>query len=125
MTKSDCLRIIDDLDNKDKTSLHLLGYSDGKLVAYSRILGPGISYKEASIGRVVVDRNYRGKSAGKELMNKSIDLTLSAFNVQEIVISAQKYLEKFYVDLGFVTESEPYMEDFIPHIKMRLSRGTI
>lgn len=109
-----------DLDDKDQKSLHLLGYDHNKLVAYARILGPGISYKEASIGRVVVAENFRGKGAGIELMNKAIEFTLSTFNVQEIVISAQKYLEKFYQNLGFNTESEPYMEDFIPHIRMRL-----
>ncbi|MFT7295074.1 MAG: ElaA protein, partial [Pseudohongiellaceae bacterium] len=30
------------------------------------------------------------------------------------------YLEKFYQDIGFKVESEPYMEDDIPHIQMRL-----
>ena len=114
-----------DLDDKDRTSLHLLGYENQNLVAYSRILPPGICYEEASIGRVIVDKTFRGKNAGKELMQKSIDLTLSAFNTNRIVISAQQYLEKFYKDLGFVTESEAYMEDFIPHIKMRLVKNNL
>jgi ElaA protein len=35
-----------------------------------------------------------------------------------ITISAQAYLQKFYQELGFSTESEPYLEDDIPHIKM-------
>jgi len=28
-------------------------------------------------------------------------------------------LQKFYSELGFVTESAPYLEDGIPHIQMR------
>jgi ElaA protein len=112
-----------DLDDKDQDSLHLLGYNNKKLVAYARLVAQGVSYKDApSIGRVVVDINYRGKNAGKELMLKAIEETLSSFNSKQIVISAQQYLEKFYGDLGFVTESEAYMEDFIPHLKMRLVR---
>jgi len=35
-------------------------------------------------------------------------------------LSAQKYLDKFYRDLGFKSEGEDYLEDGIPHQKMRL-----
>ena len=33
-------------------------------------------------------------------------------------IGAQRYLEKFYTSLGFVTVGEPYLEDDIPHVHM-------
>lgn len=42
------------------------------------------------------------------------------FKEKEIELSAQKYLMKFYSDLGFVKEGEEYLEDNIPHIKMIL-----
>lgn len=111
--------IYQDMDDKDKKADHLLGYDNGKLVAYARILAPGISYEQASIGRVVVDSNQRGKSYGKELMREAIKRTLVQFKTKEIVISAQYYLLKFYTELGFVAEGEIYPEDDIPHIKMR------
>lgn len=111
-----------DLDDKDRKALHLMGHQQSKLISYARILAPGISYKEASIGRVVVAASYRKKGTGKELMMEAIRETLGKYNVKEIVISAQQYLERFYSDLGFVTESEPYEEDHIPHIKMRLKK---
>jgi ElaA protein len=38
---------------------------------------------------------------------------------QDIVISAQAYLIEFYNHLGFIVEGESYLEDNIPHIKMR------
>ncbi|MBK7667593.1 MAG: GNAT family N-acetyltransferase [Sphingobacteriaceae bacterium] len=109
-----------DMDDKDQGSYHLLGYDEGKLVAYARILPKGLSYKEASIGRVVVDKNFRGRSAGKELMKRAIADAMELFSTNEIVISAQCYLERFYSDLGFKIEGESYLEDDIPHIKMRL-----
>lgn len=112
--------VYQDMDDKDKKADHLLGYDNGKLVAYARLLTPGISYKEASIGRVVVDSKQRGKNLGKELMQEAIKRTLEQFKVNEIVISAQYYLLKFYSELGFVAEGEIYPEDDIPHIKMRL-----
>ena len=109
-----------DMDDKDQGSNHLLGYEGKQLIAYARLLPQGLSYKEASIGRVVVDKNFRGRSAGKELMKKAIEHTMGLFNTNEIVISAQCYLERFYGDLGFKIEGDSYLEDDIPHIKMRL-----
>jgi ElaA protein len=113
--------IYQDMDDKDKKGYHLLGYEGSNLVAYARLLGKGISYKEASIGRVVVNKDFRGRDSGKELMKSAIEYTLSVFDTKEIVISAQQYLEKFYTELGFVKEGEMYLEDDIPHVKMRLN----
>lgn len=110
-----------DPDDKDREALHLMAYADDKLVGYARLIKPGISYKEAAIGRVVVSPSYRKKGLGYELMRRAIEHCKARFNVNEIVISAQKYLEKFYTDLGFKTESKVYMEDDIPHVKMRLA----
>lgn len=109
-----------DMDDKDQLSWHLIGIEDNKLVACTRILPKGISYPEVSIGRVIVDKAYRGTGAGKEIMKLAIDHAKKALKADEIVISAQCYLEKFYGDLGFVAEGESYLDDDIPHIKMRL-----
>ena len=110
-----------DMDDKDQMSYHVLGFDGDKLVACSRLLPKGISYKEVSIGRVVVDKNFRGRSSGKELMKKAIETAKQKFSTGEIVISAQCYLERFYGDLGFKSEGESYLEDDIPHIKMGLN----
>lgn len=109
-----------DMDDKDQVSYHLIGFEDNKLVACTRILPKGISYPEVSIGRVIVDKAYRGTGAGKEIMKLAIDHAKKTLKADEIVISAQCYLEKFYGDLGFVSEGESYLDDDIPHIKMRL-----
>lgn len=108
-----------DLDGKDIDTLHLSAWENDEIIAYARILKPGLSYKESAIGRVVVSPKHRGKGYGIELMNKAINVCLNEFNTNVIIISAQKYLEKFYTDLGFVSEGEGYLEDDIPHIKMR------
>jgi ElaA protein len=108
-----------DLDGKDKEALHLCGYVNHELVSYARLLAPGISYKECAIGRVVVSPKHRGRSFGIELMKHAKEECLKNFKTNIIIVSAQKYLEKFYTDLGFVTEGEGYLEDDIPHVKMR------
>ncbi|MBK9283538.1 MAG: GNAT family N-acetyltransferase [Sphingobacteriaceae bacterium] len=111
-----------DMDDKDLNALHVLGFLNNKLIAYARILAPGLSYPEAAIGRVVVSKSVRGKNFGKLLMQKSMDTTLQKFKVNEIVISAQKYLERFYSDLQFKPEGIEYLEDNIPHIQMRYKK---
>lgn len=111
-----------DLDNKDYKSLHVLGKVHNQIVAYARLLPQGISYSEASIGRVVTSAAVRKSGYGKLLMQYAIEETTKQFNTNEIVISAQYYLEKFYSDLGYKSEGEVYMEDDIPHIQMRLKK---
>ncbi len=114
--------IYQDADSKDSTSFHLSGWDGGTLVAYCRILPPGASYKEASIGRVVSSPHYRNKGYGKQLMKEAIIHTLTQFNCKTIKISAQLYLQKFYEQLGFLQISESYLEDNIPHIEMLFYR---
>ena len=108
-----------DPDGKDLVSYHLLMESGEELVAYARLVPPGVSYDEASIGRVVTSKSVRGNGWGKALMDIAIQQTQKKFEVQEICISAQSYLLKFYSDLGFEAEGEEYLEDDIPHWKMR------
>lgn len=108
-----------DLDGKDKKGLHLLGKYEGKIVAYSRLFEPGISFEYASIGRVVVDARYRDRKWGHELMREAIAGIQSHFGEIKITIGAQLYLKKFYESHGFVQTSDMYLEDDIPHIEMK------
>ena len=112
--------IYQDMDGKDNKAVHILGKQEDTLVAYTRIFNGGDYYDEPSIGRVVVDKKRRGEDKGKEIMNESINYIKKNMQEKEIVLSAQKYLDKFYRDLGFKSEGEDYLEDGIPHQKMRL-----
>jgi|TARA_B100001250_G_C19285357_1_gene565113 ElaA protein len=112
--------IYQDMDGKDNKAVHILGKQEDTLVAYTRIFNGGDYYDEPSIGRVVVDKKRRGEDKGKEIMNESINYIKNNMQEKEIVLSAQKYLDKFYRDLGFKSEGEDYLEDGIPHQKMRL-----
>jgi len=107
-----------DLDNKDKESYHIFKWENNKIIAYSRIIPQGVSYTEASIGRVAIALEFRNKGVGVELMNYSIQNCISIFNCDSIRISAQLYLKKFYERLGFLQTSDEYLEDGIPHIEM-------
>ena len=112
--------VYQDADDKDQLSYHLTGWDGVTLVAYTRIIPPGISYAEASIGRVVTSPKYRKTGAGKILMQESITQVFSQFNCSKIKIGAQVYLTKFYESIGFFKSGDEYLEDGIPHIEMTL-----
>jgi ElaA protein len=109
-----------DIDDMDLKAYHLLLCEDDALIAYCRILPPGLVYPECAIGRVVVHPDFRKKQLGKLVMKQAIEQCFVHYNNQDIVLSAQNYLLKFYTELGFKTEGETYLEDDIPHTKMRL-----
>lgn len=107
-----------DMDDKDTKCLHLMGFADSALVAYSRLVPAGVSYKEMSIGRVVTDPDYRAKGMGIELMELSVEKAIEAYGTRPIRIGAQLYLKAFYERFGFNINSAEYIEDGIPHIEM-------
>lgn len=116
VVEQDC--VYQDMDYKDQKALHVMGFKENKLVAYTRIFKPGDYFENASIGRVVVARNERQHQYGYDIMNASIHAVKMYFNTEIIKISAQVYLKKFYNNLGFKEAGEEYLEDDIPHIAM-------
>ncbi len=107
-----------DADGKDQKSLHLMGYHEDKLAACARLVKPGVSYEEPSIGRIVTSAAFRGKGLGKELMRVALAEMERHFGPLPIRISGQLYLQKFYEGFGFAVVGEQYLEDNIPHIEM-------
>jgi ElaA protein len=112
-----------DIDSLDPLAHHLFGYaSDGDnqdaLAAYLRVFTAGIKFPEVSIGRVLIDNRFRGKGSGKQLISKALQKLDQDYPKDAIKISAQVYLEAFYVGFGFTSISDAYDEDGIMHIDM-------
>lgn len=110
--------VFQDADDKDQSSFHLMGFANGKLIAYTRLVPAGVGYEQPSIGRVVTSPSVRHSGAGKELMRQSIAAVYALFGEQPIKIGAQLYLKKFYESFGFKQISDVYDEDGIDHIYM-------
>lgn len=109
-----------DLDGKDEHSFWVWAEDEnGTVHATARLLPAGISYKEISIGRVCTSMESRRTGLGKLLMEECLNQCERLWGKQTITISAQQYLLKFYNELGFVEEGEMYLEDDIPHLKMK------
>ena len=116
VVEQDC--VYQDIDGKDDKALHVLGYKNNVLVAYTRLFKPGDYFPESSIGRVVVKQNHRDQKYGYDIMKASINAIKTHFNTTQIKISAQCYLTNFYNNLGFKETGTEYLEDGIPHIAM-------
>ncbi|PZD94002.1 GNAT family N-acetyltransferase [Paenibacillus sambharensis] len=113
-----------EVDGKDLASYHLYQSDEaGRIIAYLRILPAGVSYAEASLGRVLVAEDYRRKGIASELVGKALHYVRHELNEPAVRISAQAHLEGFYQSFGFKTTSQPYLEDGIPHINMLVQWG--
>ena len=116
VVEQDC--VYQDIDNKDQNAIHLYYKENDQIVAYTRIFKAGDYYENPCIGRVVVSKKNRGNDLGKKIMIDSMEYIKQNIKGEKIELSAQKYLDKFYKDLGFYKTGEDYLEDVIPHQRM-------
>ncbi|MBU2020416.1 MAG: GNAT family N-acetyltransferase [Bacteroidetes bacterium] len=108
-----------ELDNKDLQAVHIFATNEhNKVVAVARVLPAGISYAEVAIGRVATSKEVRMTGLGHELMKRCLNYISITYQTNTVRISAQKYLEAFYTNHGFIPTGKEYLEDNIPHLEM-------
>ena len=110
--------IYQDLDGKDTRAIHVIGYYNDVFVAYLRCFPSNAYFIDASIGRVVVRKEYRKLKFGYAMLNFAKKYIHEHFKTRTIKISAQAHLSKFYEKIGFQSKGELYLEDGIPHVCM-------
>ncbi|WP_158827578.1 GNAT family N-acetyltransferase [Mucilaginibacter lacusdianchii] len=110
--------VFQDADNKDQKCHHLMLWQDSSLVAYARLVPPGISYPETSIGRIITSSTVRGTGMGSILLERALEEVQRLFGSGPVRIGAQVYALPFYEKFGFVAQGEHYDEDGIPHVEM-------
>ena len=114
--------VYQDIDGKDEKALHIIGFINNTIAAYTRCFKPGDYFDQASIGRVVVRESHRGSGLAHQIMERSVQEIINQFMVKTIKVSAQTYLKDFYESHGFIQFGDEYLEDGIPHIAMILKR---
>ena len=105
-----------EVDGKDLDAWHLCFEDEDGIAGYLRLLAPGVSFKEASIGRVIAKKRRCG--IGSKLMQAGIEKMKEIYGDTDIRIEAQVYAREFYEKAGFVKVSEEFLDDGIPHIEM-------
>jgi len=111
-------RELDEYDRHAETK-HLCGYDEaGILIAYARLLPPGLRYSEVNLGRFVVRADSRKEGIGHQLLRAALQEISRCWPQTPIRISAQNYLQAFYAQYAFIRVSDVYLEDGIPHVEM-------
>ncbi|WP_296510680.1 GNAT family N-acetyltransferase [Rhodoferax sp.] len=95
-----------------------VGQAKTELIAYVRCFPAGVTFDEASIGRVVTKPDARGGGLGHLLMAEAVKALEGEWGAKAIRIGAQAHLKSFYERHGFVDVGKPYIEDGIPHLEM-------
>lgn len=117
--------VFPDMDGRDPDCGHLCGRNEsGALLAYLRLVPPGIKSGEPALGRVVVDKSARGNGLGRAVMLEGMRRCAELYPGKPVKVSAQQQLERFYNSLGFRTAGKPYLEDGIWHLDM-ISDGKV
>jgi ElaA protein len=112
-----------DLDALDQQAMHLMALQGQDLVAYARCFPPGVTFSEASIGRVAVASRLRGVGMGHQLMVEAVRALYAEWGAQRVRIGAQAHLKAFYESHGFADVGKPYVEDGIAHLEMLRELG--
>ena len=116
VVEQDC--VYQDIDNKDQIAIHLLGYINKELIAYSRLFNEGDYFKETSFGRAIIKKENRGQGYGDELIKESLKTIKNYYGNKKVKISAQAHLKTFYSKHAFIAKGKEYLEDGIPHVSM-------
>ncbi|HSU95887.1 MAG TPA: GNAT family N-acetyltransferase [Gemmatimonadaceae bacterium] len=108
-----------DADGADQVSHHLWTRdANGEIAASLRVVPPGVKYTEPSLGRIVTAATARGTGLGRAVVQEGIARIATMYGPCAIRIGAQRYLLRFYEQLGFVSTGREYDEDEIPHTEM-------
>ena len=110
-----------ELDEKDysENTVHIGYFDDDKLIGIARLID--LDKDVIHIGRVVIDKEYRGKGIGRKLIIGCENITKQILKKEIIIeLSAQIQAEKFYESLGYNRiNAKIYLDAGIEHVDMR------
>ncbi len=106
-----------DLDGRDYDSIHLFFENEnGEVMACVRAFRK--DEDTITLGRVVT--RYHGMGIGGRLLHAGVEMIKERFDAKHIYIESQSYAKGYYAREGFRVNSEEFLEDGIPHVRMIL-----
>ena len=110
-----------ELDDKDHSmnTVHIGYFNDDKLIGVARLID--MDKDVIHIGRVVIDKEYRGQGIGRELIIGCENIAQQILKRKTIIeLSAQIQAENFYKSLGYNRVNDKiYLDAGIEHVDMR------
>ena len=108
---------VDEFDENDEKSVHILMYDNIKAIGTCRIIYSN-EHNCYMIGRFAILKEYRGLGLGRKLMEFTEKEIIKRFGKIQIGVSAQERVSKFYENVGFSTTNERYLDQDCPHVFM-------
>ena len=108
----------DEKDNSENT-VHIGFFDNNKLIGVARLID--LDKDVIHIGRVVIDKEYRGQGIGRELIIGCENIAQQILKRKIIIeLSAQIQAENFYKSLGYNRVNDKiYLDAGIEHVDMR------
>ena len=108
----------DEKDNSENT-VHIGFFDNNKLIGVARLID--LDKDVIHIGRVVIDKEYRGQGIGRELIIGCENIAQQILKRKIIIeLSAQIQAENFYKSLGYNRVNDIiYLDAGIEHVDMR------
>ncbi len=108
---------IDEFDDTDKVSKHLLVYEEDKAIATCRIF---FDEEKGSymVGRLAVIKEFRGKNIGSKVLKRAEDI-IRRDGGKSVILSSQEEVVNFYEKQGYSKEGDLYLDEGCPHILVK------
>ena len=100
-----------EVDGRDPAAHHLMAWCDDQLVGTVRIL---VERDPVKVGRVAVDRRYRGQGLGSRMM----EVVGEFLGSRSAKLHAQGHLEDWYHQLGWRRNGPNFDIVGISHVRM-------
>ena len=109
---------LDDKDHSDNT-VHIGYFHEDNLIGVARLID--MDKDVIHIGRVVIDKEYRGQGIGRDLIIGCENIAQQILKRKTIIeLNAQIQAENFYKSLGYNRVNDKiYLDAGIEHVDMR------
>lgn len=107
-----------EFDSIDVSCIHCLLYKNGIPAAVGRIYQDENVKTLFHIGRVAAKQQFRKSGCGREIL-RQMEAKIKELGGEEITLSAQCRVRKFYESCGYLPEGAVYYDEFCPHIRMK------
>ena len=104
-----------EIDENEAACLHVVAYQNDKAVATARLYQ--LDDKSFKVQRVAVLAEERGKHYGNHLL-LALEQAGKELGGERFILGAQSYAIPFYEKLGYVINSDEYLEAGISHYDM-------